>query len=140
MRTLRLVSASTLAAIASLSLTACERTAEQAAAPAADQGSADGTYRVPRTSWGDPDLQGKWPGTRWSACRCNATKKLGTRNVLTDEEFTAREAQFARQARARQRRLRSRELLQARRAATSAARSRLRRIGSSAASRSGKRR
>jgi hypothetical protein len=97
MRTLRLVSASTLAVIASLSLTACERTAEQAAAPAADQGSADGTYRVPRTSWGDPDLQGKWPGTAMVGVPMQRDEKLGTRNVLTDEEFAAREAQAARQ-------------------------------------------
>ena len=25
---------------------------------------AQGSYHVPRTSWGDPDLEGKWPSTR----------------------------------------------------------------------------
>ena len=27
------------------------------------------TYVPPRTPWGDPDLQGIWPSTTWSACR-----------------------------------------------------------------------
>jgi hypothetical protein len=57
-----------------------------------------GTYAAPRTPWGDPDLQGKWPSTDLVGVPMQRDQKLGTRNVLTEEEFTARQAQFARQA------------------------------------------
>ncbi len=58
----------------------------------------DGTYRAPRTSWGDPDLQGTWPGTAMVGVPMQRDEKLGVRNVLTDEEFVARETQFVKQA------------------------------------------
>jgi len=67
--------------------------------PATDSAAADtGTYKVPRTSWGDPDLQGIWPGTAMVGVPMQRDEKLGLRNFLTEEEFTAREAQFAKQA------------------------------------------
>jgi hypothetical protein len=55
-------------------------------------------YRAPRTSWGDPDLEGKWPGSQMAGVPLQRAESLGTRNVLTDEEFAARKAQAARQA------------------------------------------
>jgi hypothetical protein len=55
-------------------------------------------YRVPRTSWGDPDLEGIWPGTRMGAVPLQRPESFGTRNVLTDAEFAEREAQLARQS------------------------------------------
>jgi hypothetical protein len=58
---------------------------------------AAGTYKVPRTSWGDPDLSGIWPGTAMVGVPMQRDEKLGLRNWLTDEEFVEREAQFARQ-------------------------------------------
>jgi len=54
-------------------------------------------YSVPRTSWGDPDLQGKWPSTHMVGVPVQRDEKLGTRNVLNDEEFADREARAARQ-------------------------------------------
>jgi hypothetical protein len=54
-------------------------------------------YTVPRTSWGDPNLSGIWPGTAMVGVPMQRDEKLGLRNVLTEEEFQAREAQFARQ-------------------------------------------
>ena len=57
----------------------------------------DTPYKVPRTSWGDPDLSGIWPGTAMVGVPMQRDEKLGLRNWLTEEEFTAREAQFARQ-------------------------------------------
>jgi hypothetical protein len=57
----------------------------------------DTPYKVPRTSWGDPDLSGIWPGTAMVGVPMQRDEKLGTRNVLTEEEFQAREAQFAQQ-------------------------------------------
>jgi hypothetical protein len=58
---------------------------------------AEPAYRVPRTPWGDPDLQGKWPGGHLSAVPLQRAESFGTRNVLTDAEFAQREAQLARQ-------------------------------------------
>jgi hypothetical protein len=66
------------------------------AQPAADSASSV-PYVVPRTSWGDPDLSGIWPGTAMVGVPMQRDQKLGLRNVLTEEEFLAREADFARQ-------------------------------------------
>jgi hypothetical protein len=57
-----------------------------------------GTYRAPRTPWGDPDLEGKWPGTDMGGVPLQRAESLGTRSVLTDAEFAERKAQAARQA------------------------------------------
>jgi hypothetical protein len=54
-------------------------------------------YKVPRTSWGDPDLSGVWPGTAMVGVPMQRDEKLGLRNWLTDEEYAAREAEFAHQ-------------------------------------------
>ena len=59
---------------------------------------ADQAYRAPRTAWGDPDLEGKWPSSSVSAVPLQRPQSFGTRNVLTDQEFAEREAQFARQS------------------------------------------
>jgi len=55
------------------------------------------TYRVPRTPWGDPDLEGKWPSSRVAAVPLQRPESFGTRDTLTDVEFAERESQFARQ-------------------------------------------
>ena len=57
-----------------------------------------GTWSPPRTPWGDPDIEGKWPGTDYVGVPLQRPRNLGTRNELTDEEFTARLAAFQRQA------------------------------------------
>jgi hypothetical protein len=59
-----------------------------------------GTYVVPRTAWGDPDLQGIWPGTAMVGVPLQRAAEFGNRNVLTDAEFAARQAAAARQAEA----------------------------------------
>jgi len=55
------------------------------------------TYRPPRTAWGDPDLEGTWPGTGASAIPLQRAESFGTRNELTDAEFAERGAQLERQ-------------------------------------------
>jgi hypothetical protein len=65
-------------------------------APAAPRSSAQ-AYRTPRTPWGDPDLEGRWPGSRSSSIPLQRPESFGTRNTLTDAEFAEREAQFVRQ-------------------------------------------
>jgi hypothetical protein len=61
-------------------------------------GRAEGAaYRVPRTPWGDPDLEGTWPSSHVSAVPLQRAESFGARNVLTDAEFAEREKQAARQ-------------------------------------------
>ena len=70
----------------------------QAPKGSAARGGANETYRTPRTPWGDPDLEGTWPGSQMAGVPLQRAESLGTRNVLTEEEFAARKAQAARQA------------------------------------------
>jgi hypothetical protein len=56
-----------------------------------------GVYSPPRTPWGDPDLQGIWPGTEMVGVPLQRPPQFGTRNVLTDEEFRQRVAQAKQQ-------------------------------------------
>jgi len=65
-------------------------------APAAGRASGQ-TYRVPRTPWGDPDLEGRWPGSRAAAIPLQRPESFGTRDTLTDAEFAERQSQSARQ-------------------------------------------
>jgi hypothetical protein len=44
----------------------------------------------PKTPWGDPDLQGFWPGVEMVGVPLQRPARFGTRNVLTEEEFTQR--------------------------------------------------
>ena len=55
------------------------------------------TYHVPRTPWGDPDLEGKWPSSLASGIPLQRAESLGTRNTLNDAEFADRLAQAGRQ-------------------------------------------
>jgi hypothetical protein len=55
-------------------------------------------YVVPRTSWGDPDLQGTWPGTGMMGVPLERPASLGDKAQLTDDELTARAEQARRQA------------------------------------------
>jgi hypothetical protein len=55
-------------------------------------------YTPPKTPWGDPDLEGVWPGNMGVPMQRNA--KLGDRATLTDEEFAAKQAQAEKQAQA----------------------------------------
>src|SRR5215467_6309049 len=56
------------------------------------------TFTPPKTPWGDPDLQGIWPGNVGVPMQRPAN--LGERTTLTDAEFAQREAQAKRQAQA----------------------------------------
>jgi hypothetical protein len=49
-------------------------------------------WTPPKTSWGDPDIQGMWPGTDLLGTPLQRDPKLGTRALLTDEEYARREA------------------------------------------------
>src|SRR5262245_21482231 len=43
-----------------------------------------------RTPWGDPDLQGVWPGTDMVGVPLQRPEQFGQRNVLTEDEYQAR--------------------------------------------------
>jgi hypothetical protein len=64
----------------------------------AQTAGAQGDYTPPRTPWGDPDLQGKWPGTAMVGVPMQRPERFGNRNELTDEEFAERQASFEAQA------------------------------------------
>jgi hypothetical protein len=55
-------------------------------------------YVPPKTPWGDPDLEGVWPGNMGVPMQRNAN--LGERATLTDEEYAAKQVQAAKQAKA----------------------------------------
>jgi hypothetical protein len=55
-------------------------------------------WKQPKTPWGDPDLQGMWPGNM--GVPLQRPESLGTRTTLTDAEFALKEAQAKRQAQA----------------------------------------
>ena len=55
-------------------------------------------YTPPKTPWGDPDLQGMWPGQLRAPMQ--RPMDLGERKTLTEEEFLKREEQNKRQAQA----------------------------------------
>jgi len=83
------------AAFALVSLTIIAH-AQGPAAASTGRASRQG-YHVPRTPWGDPDLEGKWPGSSASGIPLQRAESLGTRNTLNDAEFADRLAQAERQ-------------------------------------------
>src|SRR4029434_8151224 len=48
----------------------------------------------PKTPWGDPDLQGFWPGVEMVGVPLQRPARFGTRNVLTEEEFAKRASEI----------------------------------------------
>src|ERR1700680_2862183 len=58
------------------------------------------TYTPPKTSWGDPDLQGLWPATEMINTPLQRPENFGDRTKLTDEEFSQRATNAQKQAEA----------------------------------------
>jgi len=81
------------AGIATLSLTAIA-----AGIALAQEPQYDPNYEPPRTPWGDPDLQGRWPGTAMVGVPMTRSSELGERNWLTEEEYQREVARRERQA------------------------------------------
>src|SRR5512139_4204064 len=57
-------------------------------------------WSVPRTPWGDPDIQGLWPANDMQGTPYERAEELGTRATLNDQEFAARQDARARQVKA----------------------------------------
>jgi hypothetical protein len=53
-----------------------------------------GTTPLPRTPWGDPDLQGTWPGGAVFSVPFERPPELGSRATLSPEEVVKRNAQI----------------------------------------------
>jgi hypothetical protein len=58
-----------------------------AQSPSLARGAAAGSSAVPRTPWGDPDLQGDWTSQGELGVPFERAREFGTRQELTDEEF-----------------------------------------------------
>src|ERR1700685_2371839 len=63
---------------------------------AAMLGAQTPNWNPPKTPWGDPDLQGMWPGNM--GVPMQRAENLGTRATLTDAEFAQKEDQAKKQA------------------------------------------
>src|SRR2546421_422646 len=51
------------------------------------------TYTPPKTTWGDPDLQGIWPSTDMVGVPFERPANMGERTEVTAEEFADRQKQ-----------------------------------------------
>src|SRR5437016_14683600 len=47
-------------------------------------------WSPPKTPWGDPDIQGLWPGADMVGTRLERERRLGTLDVLPGEDFEKR--------------------------------------------------
>src|SRR5690242_2203076 len=65
--------------ISSLAVTASFAAAQTKPAPR--------SYTPPKTAWGDPDLQGVWPGTDMVGTPLERPAALGERATLTEQEY-----------------------------------------------------
>jgi hypothetical protein len=94
----------TLVVIVIATLAAPLSAAAQAAASASGTRARDNkgarSWTVPRTPWGDPDIQGLWPANDMQGTPYERPESFGTRATLTDEEFAARATARERQVRA----------------------------------------
>jgi hypothetical protein len=91
-----IVSAFALTAFAGLA--GCSQQGDDPSTGQADAGAqrADGsTWENPRTPWGEPDLQGKWPIGHLTGTPLQRPEETGERRYLSEEEAAAREAQYA---------------------------------------------
>ena len=52
-----------------------------------------GSYKAPKTPWGEPDLQGTWNANDLQGIPMQRAESVGTRYRLTDDEYTQRVAQ-----------------------------------------------
>src|ERR1044072_6376236 len=85
---------SSLVAVAGLGLASFSVSGQSQSAPplfiTAFNGGAPIPYTVPKTPWGDPDLQGVWSSDDTSGIPRERPKDLGNNLYLSEEAFAAR--------------------------------------------------
>src|SRR5438132_12678430 len=82
-----------VAVAAIVGLTANPVLGQSAKSPAAAK-----SWAVPKTPWGDPDLQGTWTSDDCIGTPMQRPVNLGDRQFITEQEIAQRESQLARQA------------------------------------------
>jgi hypothetical protein len=87
--------AAAIAAIASLPVAGQGASAPPPLVITAYNGGSPIPYTVPRTPWGDPDLQGVWSSDDTEGIPRERPATLGTRLYQNDQEFAARSKQVA---------------------------------------------
>jgi hypothetical protein len=73
---------------------ATETTPAATSAPALPTPRPAAGFVQPKTPWGDPDLQGFWPGVDMVGVPLQRPTRFGTRNELTEEEFAKRASEI----------------------------------------------
>jgi hypothetical protein len=82
------------AVIAALGWTASPLVAQtKGAAESTAAARVDPTWKVPRTAWGHPDLEGTWTSDDMRGVPTSRPDEFGTRAYLTDQEFATRAKQ-----------------------------------------------
>src|SRR4029079_1354058 len=72
----------------------------QSGGPSRATNTAGKTWTVPRTPWGDPDLQGLWPSSDMQGTPYERPAQFGDRPTLSQQELAERQTQSTRQAEA----------------------------------------
>jgi hypothetical protein len=85
--------ASTIALVATASLPVSGQSGAPALVITAYNGGPTGPYTVPKTPWGDPDLQGVWSSDD-ATMPMSRPQNFGDRLYQNDEEFAARQKQI----------------------------------------------
>jgi hypothetical protein len=70
----------------------------QSASAAAGSAAAPKKFAPAKTPWGDPDLQGVWPGTDMIGTPLERPQNMGERATLNDEEYAQRQKRAQSQA------------------------------------------
>ena len=70
--------------------------AQVKAAKAPEIKAPDAAWKVPRTPWGHPDLQGVWTSDDLQGVPVERPKEYGTRRFLTEQELAERDGRISR--------------------------------------------
>jgi hypothetical protein len=93
MRNLFLMSIASLVAVAAI----CALTAEPAMGQTLKAAPAAKSWTLPKTPWGDPDLQGTWTSDDCIGTPLNRPANFGDRLSYTEQELAQRQSQLAKQ-------------------------------------------
>src|SRR4051812_33018843 len=93
-----MIAAAVVITVTSMPAAAQTRPAAPATKAPAAKAPAAKAYAAPKTSWGDPDLQGTWTSDDCIGTPMSRPANLGDKLYYTEQELADREAAIARQA------------------------------------------